>query len=77
MTSFQDITLKNSSSPVIMIVRRAAEVRVEMTGVVSGFRQFCITIRPTNIRSHSTTSLCVCVCVCVGGRGGEEGWVAF
>ena len=52
-------------SPVIMTVRRAAEVRVEMTGVVSGFRRFCITIRPSNTRSHSTTSLSV------GGGGGE------
>ena len=53
-----------------MMVRRAAEVRVEMTGVVSGFRRFCITIRPTNTRSHSTTSLCGC-----GGGGRGEGGV--
>lgn len=58
----------------IMTERSAADDRVEITGVVSGLRRFCMTISPTNTRSHSTASLwvCGCRCVVVQGGGGDD-----
>ena len=50
----------HTSLPVTMTVLMLAFLRTEMTGVVSGFREFFMMISPPNSRSHSTMSLYTC-----------------